>query len=237
MSLPRIAKQLSDDLSALTFSPPAAFVLNPLEYAWSVHAQYLERYGAGNKEFVFVGMNPGPFGMAQTGVPFGEVAAVRDYLGLSGTIVSPPSAPPSRPIQGFDCTRSEVSGRRLWGAIRERHPEPRTFFARAFVANYCPLLFLSATCTNVTPDKLIASERRAVEALCDQHLRELGAVLTPKRWLPVGRYAEACLIRVFGKGVTRTVVPHPSPASPTANRGWADAARAALAADGVDDVL
>ena len=32
------------------------------------------------KRVVFLGMNPGPFGMAQVGVPFGEVAAVRDWL-------------------------------------------------------------------------------------------------------------------------------------------------------------
>lgn len=240
MTLASAARKLSDQLDALSFSPPATFVLNPLGYARTVHERYLEQYGTGAKRFAFVGMNPGPFGMAQTGVPFGEVAAVRDYLHLQGAadeIVSPPSAPPSRPIQGFACTRSEVSGRRLWGAIRARHPDPSTFFAQAFVVNYCPLLFLDAKCTNVTPDKLKAAERRAVEDLCDAHLREVGALLEIAHWLPVGRYAETCLVRVFGKDVARTVIPHPSPANPAANRGWDEAARAALATDGIDGVL
>lgn len=237
MTLAKAARRLSKDLAALSFSPPAAYVLDPLQYARKTHEAYLERYGAGPKELVFVGMNPGPFGMAQTGVPFGEVSAVRDYLKIEGTIVSPPNAPPTRPIQGFACTRSEVSGRRLWGAVQERHPDPDTFFARAFVANYCPLLFLDAKCANVTPDKLLAEERRAVEALCDRHLREVGEILRPVRWLPVGVYAEKCLVRVFGKDVVRTVVPHPSPASPAANRGWSEAARAALLAGGVTDLL
>lgn len=237
MSLVSAARRLSKGLGALAFSPPAAFVLNPLDYAGHVHEAYLERYGAGPKELVLLGMNPGPFGMAQTGVPFGEVAAVRDYLQIHGAVRSPASAPPTRPIQGFDCTRSEVSGRRLWGAVAERHPDPATFFARAFVANYCPLLFLDAKCANVTPDRLLREERTAVEALCDRHLREVGEILQPRRWLAVGGYAEKCLVRVFGKDVPRAVIPHPSPASPAANRGWAEAARAALDAAGITGLL
>lgn len=237
MSLVSAARRLSADLGVLTFSPPAAFVLNPLEYARGVHESYLERFGAGPKEFVLLGMNPGPFGMAQTGIPFGEVAAVRDYLHLRGSVVSPASAPPKRPIQGFACTRSEVSGRRLWGAVAERHPDPTTFFARAFVTNYCPLLFLDEKCANVTPDRLQREERRAVEALCDRHLREVGVLLQPQRWIAVGGYADKCLVRVFGKDVPRALVPHPSPASPAANRGWTEAARAALQGAGIRDLL
>ena len=74
------ARTLSDTLDSLRFAPPESHVYNPLTYAWAPNAAYLRRYGQGRKRVVFVGMNPGPFGMVQTGVPFGEIAAVRDAI-------------------------------------------------------------------------------------------------------------------------------------------------------------
>ncbi|MBQ8445463.1 MAG: single-stranded DNA-binding protein, partial [Opitutales bacterium] len=75
-------RELSDAVGALKFSEPVAYVYNPLEYARETHEQFLARYGNGSKRFVFLGMNPGPFGMAQTGVPFGEIDAVQNWLGI-----------------------------------------------------------------------------------------------------------------------------------------------------------
>ena len=62
-------------MNGLRFGPPTAFVYNPLEYAWSAHEQYLRLAAGDKKKVVFLGMNPGPFGMVQTSVPFGEVTA------------------------------------------------------------------------------------------------------------------------------------------------------------------
>src|SRR5262249_9669071 len=137
--------RLKSKVARLRFGPPVAYVYNPLDYAWPVAHAYFQRYGRAPKEILFVGMNPGPFGMGQTGVPFGEVAFVRDFLRLSGEIRSPRRVHGKRPVQGFECTRSEVSGQRLWGAIAKQHPDPDTFFERAFILNYCPLLFISET--------------------------------------------------------------------------------------------
>ena len=117
----------------MQFPPPVAFVYNPLNYAAAPHEAYLARYASGKKEALFVGMNPGPFGMAQTGVPFGDVAMVRDWLGVRGEVRAPTQAHPKRPITGFACTRSEVSGTRLWGWARDRFGTPGQFFARFFV--------------------------------------------------------------------------------------------------------
>src|SRR5580704_6843533 len=150
------ARKLSADAGRLTFSVPVAYVYNPLEYAWAAHELYLRKYGAGRKRVVFLGMNPGPFGMAQTGVPFGEVAAVRDWLKINAKIGKSEQEHPKRPITGFDCARSEVSGRRLWGLFAERFGEAEKFFAGHFVANYCPLVFCEAGGRNITPDKLPA---------------------------------------------------------------------------------
>ena len=125
-----IYKKLSADLSALTFSEPVTHVYNPLEYAWAPHKKYLERYGAGTKEILMLGMNPGPWGMAQTGVPFGEIAAARDWLKCEATVKKPAGEHPKRPIEGYACTRSEVSGARLWGWAKDAFKTPDKFFDR-----------------------------------------------------------------------------------------------------------
>ena len=83
------AVRLRKAVSQLRFTDPVAHVYNPLDYAWAAHESYLRRYGRGRKRVVFLGMNPGPFGMAQTGVPFGEVAAVRDWIGIQAKILRP----------------------------------------------------------------------------------------------------------------------------------------------------
>ena len=149
---------LSEGCGQLSFAPPVVHVYNPLDYAWPLHEQYLRLATRPKKRIVFLGMNPGPFGMAQTGVPFGEVAAVRDWLGLDAEITPPAAVHPKRPIEGLNCPRSEVSGRRLWGLFAERFESAPAFFADHFIANHCPLAFLEDTGRNRTPDKLPATE-------------------------------------------------------------------------------
>ncbi len=231
-----VMERLKARVKRLRFSEPVAYVYNPLDYAWAVARAYFERYGRGPKDVLFLGMNPGPFGMGQTGVPFGEVSAVRDYLQLTGDIIAPRRVHAKRPVLGFDCPRSEVSGQRLWGAFAKRHPEADAFFARAFVLNYCPLLFLGESGANLTPDKLVKEERSKLEAICDAALAETIEVLQPKHIVGVGTYAAKRAALVTGSDAVITM-PHPSPASPAANRGWEDAARKALVAAGLPDLL
>src|ERR1700745_3934161 len=132
------ARELSDKIDRLQFAGPITHVYNPLTYAWEAHAEYLTRFGASKKRVIFLGMNPGPFGMVQTGIPFGEIAAVRDWLKISAKVGKPEHYNPKRPVIGFDCPNSEVSGRRLWGLFKERFRAPEFFFKEHFVANYCP---------------------------------------------------------------------------------------------------
>lgn len=234
-SLVSVMEDLKSRTSALKFGPPVAFVYNPLDYAWPVARAYFDRYGKARRGVLFLGMNPGPFGMGQTGVPFGEVAAVRDYLRLSGDVMPPKRFHEKRPILGFDCTRSEVSGQRLWGAFQARHPKAEDLFARAFVLNYCPLLFVSETGANVTPDKLAKNERLALEAICDAALAEVIAILDPEHIVGIGTYAAKRAALVAKRNVV--TMPHPSPASPAANRGWAEAARKVLEQEGLSGLL
>jgi single-strand selective monofunctional uracil DNA glycosylase len=181
-------------------------------------------------------MNPGPFGMAQTGVPFGEVAAVRDWMGIETAIGKPDPEHPKRPVEGFQCPRSEVSGRRLWGLFAGRFENAADFFKDHFVLNYCPLVWMSSTGANLTPDKLPAAEMAAVEQACLKHLQEVIALLQPSHLIGVGGFAEERLRRAAAAiGSTAAVgrILHPSPASPAANRGWAEAAGGQLAALGI----
>ncbi len=223
------ARRLRDDLPPTPLPPLATHVYNPLVYAWPQHEAYLRRYGAGRKRVVFLGMNPGPFGMAQTGVPFGEVAVVRDWLGLREAIGRPDPEHPRRPVRGLACARSEISGKRLWGLFRDRFADADTFATDHFVANYCPLVFMSASGGNVTPDKLPALARARIEAACDRHLVALVAALRPEWLVGVGAFAAACAGRALaGLGVGIGQILHPSPASPAANRGWAPQAEQGL---------
>lgn len=227
------ARGLSLALGGLKFAPPVSHVYDPLDYAWAPHELYLRRFGSGRKRVVFVGMNPGPFGMVQCGVPFGEIEAVRDWMGIEAPVGKPAVENPKRPIEGFACTRSEVSGRRLWGLFRERFGSADAFFSEHFVANYCPLAFFDHG-RNLTPDKLPGAEAAPLYALCDIHLRELVQALQPEWVVGVGGFAEArAAAALAGIPVRIGRVLHPSPASPAANRGWAAAATAQLQTLGV----
>lgn len=228
-SLVSIARELAAAVDTLAFSPPVASVYNPLVYAWEPHRLYLERWGRGPKEVVLLGMNPGPWGMAQTGVPFGEVELVRDWIGVEAPVGKPAREHPERPVEGFACTRREVSGLRLWGWAKERFGTPERFFERFLVINYCPLVFLEASGRNRTPDKLPAAEREPLEALCDQALRAAIGALAPRWVIGVGAFAEARARRALdGLAVGVGRILHPSPASPAANRGWAEQAETDL---------
>ena len=233
-ALVEITRRLSDEVDALRFSAPATCVYNPLAYAREPLERYLESWGRVRGRVVLVGMNPGPFGMMQTGVPFGEVGLVRDFLGIEGRVVKPSREHPKRPIEGFDCTRSEVSGARLWGWARDRFGTAERFFERFFVWNWCPLGFLAESGANVTPDKLKAPERKRLEEICDRALAEVVAALRPTVAIGVGHFAESALRRSLDGRFAIARIPHPSPASPAANRGWQPQAEAALRAAGVN---
>ncbi|WP_022948127.1 uracil-DNA glycosylase family protein [Methylohalobius crimeensis] len=234
MDLITIAGDLSASVGKLKFGPPVFHVYNPLNYAWQSHRTYLERYGGGGREIVLVGMNPGPWGMVQTGVPFGDVVMVRDWLGIHAQIKRPAKEHPARPIQGFDCRRREVSGKRLWGWARATYGTPERFFDRFFVFNYCPLAFMEESGRNLTPDRLPAEMREPLLERCDASLKKVVERLEPRYVLGVGRFAERRVNAALADmDLTTGMVPHPSPANPAANQGWGEAMNRALAAAGI----
>lgn len=229
MSPVDLALALRARCNALRFADLTVY--NPLDYAWTVHQQYLDRFATGTKRVLFLGMNPGPFGMAQIGVPFGEIAAARDWLKLDGAIGKPPVEHPKRPVTGWACRRSEVSGKRLWGLFAARFASPAAFFAEHLVVNWCPLAFVGPTGANVTPDKLPAAELEPLQAACDAHLAGLVAATGAAVVVGIGKVAAAAAIRAGAPRVTDIL--HPSPANPAAHHDWAGSATRALVAAGV----
>jgi single-strand selective monofunctional uracil DNA glycosylase len=216
------AARLRDAVRKLRFGPPVTHVYNPLDYAWAAHEAYLRRYANGQKRVVFLGMNPGPFGMAQTGVPFGEIKAVRDWLGIQESILQPSNVHPKRPVHGFDCSRTEISGQRLWKLFADRFGSAQEFFQSHFVVNYCPLAFMESSGCNRTPNKLPRQERAPLLSLCDQHLREVVAALKPEWLIGVGDFACKRAQEIFPDPLPNIArILHPSPASPAANANWA----------------
>jgi single-strand selective monofunctional uracil DNA glycosylase len=229
-----IFADLVTDLEAIAFDGSAAHVYNPLVYAAEPHETYFDRYGQAPREILLVGMNPGPWGMAQTGVPFGEVAAVREWLKIDGIVGSPLDPHPKKPVDGFACHRSEVSGRRVWAWARDAFGTPERFFERFLIYNYCPLLFLDAGGRNLTPDKLKAAVRTPMQTACDRALERAALLLKPTHAIGIGRYAEAQIGRALkGLPLKTGGITHPSPANPRANRGWAAAITRELADMGI----
>lgn len=216
------AQRLRQAVSRLRFGAPVRHVYNPLDYAWACYEVYLRRYAAPPKRVVFLGMNPGPFGMVQTGIPFGEVSAVRDWLGICQQIDKPARQHPQRPVAGFACRRSEVSGLRLWGLFEQRFGSAQHFFRTHLVLNYCPLAFMEQTGRNRTPDKLPSREKELLFEACDRHLRAAIQVLQPEWLIAVGDFARRRAEVVFPSGSPKIgQILHPSPANPSANRAWA----------------
>jgi single-strand selective monofunctional uracil DNA glycosylase len=224
----RITRRLARELAALEWSTPS-HVYNPLQYAWSGHSAYLERFGARRGRVLLLGMNPGPWGMAQTGVPFGSVEAVRDWFKIDVRLARKlPPQHPKYPILGMACHRFEGSGKRVWGWARDRFGTPERFFRHFFIWNYCPLLFLGHD-RNLVPSALRKHEVTALDEVCDRALDRVIKALDPVAIVGIGRYAVEHAAARVGERVPVVYLLHPSPANPLANRSWPEIADQTLA--------
>ncbi|XP_073999923.1 single-strand selective monofunctional uracil DNA glycosylase-like isoform X2 [Rhodnius prolixus] len=169
-------------------------------------------------------MNPGPWGMMQNGVPFGETNSVRDFLDLFGTVHKPDREHPSKPVLGFSCSRSEISGRRFWELARVLGAgSPHQFFKHAFVHNYFPLCLLSSNGKNITPSELKANVKKEIERACDECLVEVLLLLEIEVVVAIGRFVEKRVQKLCSRAnlpIQVVFISHPSPRNPSSNRDW-----------------
>ena len=196
-------------------------VYNPLAYAWEPHRAYLELASGGGAKTLLLGMNPGPHGMGQMGIPFAATSVVRDLLKITNLEVGQPKKPhPKRPISGLDWPKEEVSGTRLWGLLANEYGSAESIFKSVFLLNHCPLmLFSGERATNITPDKITGPTTKALLERCDEHLREVVDIMQIERVIGVGRYSEKRALNALSRiDISVTTCWHPSPASPLANR-------------------
>jgi len=227
-----IEKRLSAALNQIPLSPPVEYSYNPLDYAWDTHSCLVTKYCNSRKRILFVGMNPGPWGMVQTGIPFGEVRIVQDWLGIIGNIGKPDKEHPKRKVQGFQCCRSEISGQRFWGFFRDLCLLPENFFKNCFVYSYCPLSFMHSSARNITPPELKSCDRQALTKLCDTALAEIMTALGVEIAIGIGKFAEYRIretVKQMGPShITVGCILHPSPISPAANKGWKESVTKSL---------
>jgi single-strand selective monofunctional uracil DNA glycosylase len=235
-SLLDAAADLRDAVDGMQFQT-AAYTYNPLRYAWEPYASYITKYGPGRAgRTLLVGMNPGPWGMAQTGVPFGDPVMVRDWLGIKGSVEPFDGAYKRVPVMGFSSHRRERSGTRLYSWAKHRFGSADRFFEDFFVLNYFPLLLLTKDGKNLTPARLPRRERAIVATTCDSHLRFYMQAIKPRCVAGFGHYAAEQARRVveqLGLAIPVPYLLHPSPASPRANQNWEELAEAELSAAGV----
>jgi len=215
---------LSTSVNSFQPQDKSLTIYNPLDYAFLPLKEYCEKYFCPEARALLLGMNPGPFGMAQTGIPFGDVEMVRDWMNISSPVSKPRKEHPKRPVDGFSCKRREVSGTRLWGWARARYGLPEAFFSNFFVWNYCPLVFMEQGGANRTPDKFPKEEIVALYEYCDDALRSIVEILEPEFVIGVGKFAmkratTALTPDRFPQLIIGDIL-HPSPASPKANKNW-----------------
>lgn len=237
----RIELLQTTKLDTLSFSKPIEYIYNPLKYAFDIHSNFVRKFCQSTKKILFLGMNPGPWGMSQTGVPFGEVNVVKGWLRVSGNIERPVKEHPSRQVLGLECKRSEVSGQKFWGLFQNICGEPAVFFQDAFVYNYCPLALMTSTGKNITPAELKSSDRQAMNEICDEALRDVIELLQVEVLVAIGRYAEDRAKRALTDTelldkVKIVSISHPSPRN-FSSKNWREETTQRLAELGLLSIL
>ncbi|XP_059053181.1 single-strand selective monofunctional uracil DNA glycosylase-like isoform X1 [Achroia grisella] len=224
--------QLNVNLEKLQLPNSVQCIYNPTIYARNTFEQYVRKYCNTKKKVMFFGMNPGPWGMSQTGVPFGEVASVRDWLHIIGPVGKPPTELSNRQVNGFNCKRPEISGKRFWGLFKKICRNPENFFHSSFVYNYLPQQWMKNSGANVTPGEFSASDMRPLYAICDPIFVKVLEIYEVETIIAVGKFCEKRAQKAIKQYLPNATIqifylPHPSPRSVN-NTNWEEKAENCL---------
>ncbi|XP_006564278.1 single-strand selective monofunctional uracil DNA glycosylase [Apis mellifera] len=230
-----VERDLVIELGKIVFHSPIEYVYSPLEYAFNIHTMYVQKYCNTIKKILFLGMNPGPWGMSQTGVPFGEISMVRDWLKICGPVGKPVKEQPNRKVTGFQCNRSEISGKRLWSLFQKLCGSPEKFFQQAYIHNYCPIALMKKNGCNITPAEIKGSEIQTLHSSCDKALLDIIKIIKAEIVIGIGGYAEKraqFVIQSSKLPIKVLCLPHPSPRAVN-NKNWSEKATKKLSEFGL----
>jgi len=114
--------------------------------------------------------------------------------------------------------RQEASGKRIYvDWAMNAYPSAEAFFKEFFIYPYCPLQFMAASGSNITPDELHREDRAKLYDVCNLYLRKMILLIRPSRVIAIGNFAHERLHSAFAKndhhdlleGLTVGKIPHP----------------------------
>ena len=232
-----LTEAFNNKLNKIHFSF-TGIIYNPLDYAKDNYYEYLQNYVNEYIDNIFLGMNPGPYGMVQTGIPFGEINYVKNYLKINNTVNKPKTEHCKKIITGMNTERSEISGFRFWSLIKSKYQTAELFAEKNAVLNYCPLCFIENTQKgkNITPEMLSKSDKNQINICCDEYLKNIIMLIQPKKLIGIGSYAYKRFCKV--STLPTFYMLHPSPLNPKANKNWIENEKNFLIENGIwsDDI-
>ncbi|CAH0690088.1 unnamed protein product [Spodoptera exigua] len=185
-----LADELNLSLEQFQLPKKVEVVYNPTIYAREPFEMYVRKYCNTPKPILFFGMNPGPFGMSQTGVPFGEIESVRDWLGITGQVGKPPVEIRGREVLGFQCKKTEASGKKFWGLFKNLCITPENFFRSSFVYNYLPQQWMTRSGSNLTPGECKKAEVEVLYRICDPVFHKVLELYEVEIIVAIGKFCE-----------------------------------------------
>ncbi|XP_037927861.1 single-strand selective monofunctional uracil DNA glycosylase-like [Teleopsis dalmanni] len=194
-------------------------IYNPVEYAADLHCEYLRKYLDRPKRVVFLAVHPEQNGMAQTGVPFGNVSTVRDMMKLCGEVKQPNRLHPKHPVLGLNCHINEPSGVRFWGLMDKIAGSLDTFSEQCFVHTFCPLLFFNEYGRTIEPCVLPFEIKYPMRDLLVEALCKEMKLVQPEIIVVTGNYVYNGLQRSELYAKTLLVMTNPHPWVPN-NHNW-----------------
>jgi len=171
-------------------------VWNPALYALDIYQEYLTKFPPEPGAILALGLNPGPYGMAQTGIPFTDCRTASGALGMEMTI-------PGKAPDDLISRLKKANGK--WRGTYERSSlgmyrflilawgDIKTAYRNWFVGNPCPLLFLDPERWNVTPADPRLRRMKEVGELRQRAVIGFSEILNPRG------------IVCFGKDVAKAV--------------------------------
>ncbi|XP_076299727.1 single-strand-selective monofunctional uracil-DNA glycosylase isoform X3 [Lasioglossum baleicum] len=158
-----------------------------------------------------------------------------NFFIICGPVGKPAKEQPDRKVTGFQCTRSEVSGKRLWGLFKELCGNPENFFEHAYIHNYCPIAFMDKKGRNITPSEIKGAEIAKVHSACDKVLADIIRLLKVEILIGIGIYAEKrsqLVVQSHKLPIKILCLPHPSPRAAN-NKNWSEKATKKLSEFGL----